>query len=65
VNWKAETKENLISVVEGEEADNINKKHRIEIGNIIYKISNSDALDFYIIAKDIKLEDKLVKYFDE
>lgn len=47
----------FISIVTGEEARNINKKYGVTIGNIIFKITNTNMEgDMVIIAKNIKVQ---------
>ncbi len=47
----------FISIVEGKDAYEINKEYKVTVGNIIFKISNTNIeKEIYIIAKDIKME---------
>lgn len=49
-------RKNLLSIVEGEEAYQINKKYGVTQGNTIFRISNVDvATDMIIVARDIKV----------
>ena len=52
-----EGKGNFISVIEGEEAYNLNIKYDIEQGNTLFKISNTNkSTDMIIAAKKISIE---------
>lgn len=47
---------NFLSIVEGEEAYQINKKYGITKGNTIFRISNVDvATDMIVVARNIKV----------
>ncbi|SFW81976.1 hypothetical protein [Chitinophaga sancti] len=64
IDWKADTNKLLIQVIEGtEEAINLNKKYRVEIGFTVFKLNNEEGDFFYIIAENIELVDKVVKYY--
>ncbi len=49
-------KKDFLSVVDGEEAVQINKKYSVTQGNIIFKVSNTNIeTDMIIIARGIKV----------
>lgn len=52
-----EGKESFISMVDGEDAFQINKRYGVTQGNFIYKFTNTNiAADMFIVAKGIEFQ---------
>ena len=62
--WKSDTAQPVLHLVEGEEAIQIYQKHQIEQGNFVFKII-AEGFDtpFYIAAKALNFNTDRVLYF--
>lgn len=56
-SWSVDTKVDVVQIVEGMEAYNLNVRHKVEAGNIIFQLNNGDGLPFYVIAERIEFLD--------
>ena len=65
-NWKWDCADHndLITIIEDKNLKlDINKKFRVEQGNILLKFNNQDNLDIIVGCHAIEFSDKVVKYF--
>ncbi|PUZ24407.1 hypothetical protein GA0116948_1052 [Chitinophaga costaii] len=65
-SWSVDASINreMIELIEGADADIINLKYHVEIGNYIFRITTEDLDQFYIAAEEIELVDVVVKYYE-
>lgn len=61
-SFKIDTKKPFLFLIEDDEAFELNKKYRAVTGNNVFKFINEDLEVFYVIAENISIEEKIVKY---
>jgi len=64
-SWHVDPSYDCISIVDAEEFPGFGMNYHIEKGVKIFKFRCDDTAPFYVVAKDIRLEMKTVKYYEE
>lgn len=60
--WNVDTARPVISIAQGEEAREVNTRFGILVGGVVFKLVDDEGIVMFIVASDVILEDKLVKY---
>ncbi|MCK7556234.1 hypothetical protein MKQ70_14910 [Chitinophaga sedimenti] len=62
-SWSVNTQKEIIKLADSSLADEINLKHRVEIGNSVFQLMNEDEVVFYVVAAGLEFREKVVKYY--
>ncbi len=60
--WNVDTERPVIGIAQGEEAREVNTRFGMIVGGVVFKLVDDEGIVMFIVASDVVLEDKLVKY---
>ncbi len=63
-SWHVDKRKKFLSIVDDTVELSMNRKYQVTVGNIIFKFTTEDDYDTYIIAEEISMEKKIVKYYE-
>lgn len=64
MEWKTDTSKTVLRILNNNKSYELNKKFRIEQGNLLFEISTEDLSEpFYVAAKDFEYNEDRVLYY--